>query len=760
MAVMNKPPFNPNAPFKTVKNFDEGGPVKMAQGGSVKPPFNPNQSFTPADQVDPSDKPAFDPNKPYQDAASAYGTLPQVALTALEQTASGATLGASKKLETYLGVPPEDIKRREDTNKITSFLSNALGTGALIYATGGMGGAAEGAGLAGEASLTAAGLEGTSGLLGTAGNLSTAAKIGLGGVEGSIIGGVNEATDDWSQNKALDAQKIAAAAGIGGLLGVAGTGIDEGISAYRNPIVKINPSVAEAAENAGAPPPPGTPPPPPASMPGGVAAGVSEPAASIEQAAERLANARKFGNLNTDRPQGRQVMDALTRLDLGEATPTGAQEAAILNPAEDNDWNLQREMGGKTGDIIRGTESWQRQVAATQLENDLKELNGGVKAIEDPVSGGNATNDILAKRFREIEESTKPALQAIRDAGVGSADHLGGVVEALTEGKNNNLSNMFDTSGADIEVLPFSDKMKINHDTYKSVAKLVKSLQDGNTSLEDLMHYRNIMGNSTETITPGGVKSLSEIGALKAKLMTYIENYTQQFNPELQVREPLKAWAINKGYQEAIEGMGASVGKPEMGVKSNIIPEDINKNIFKNSTNVNTVKRFLGSSQEFNKIAANHIAQQKAAFTKDGTLSSARFKSWLGTNKPELDAAIGDSPKIYQHINDLATFLHGMPDAKSVNPPHTARTFMAMAKNLSLYPPDAVKEIGQHALAMFKEKAEERAVIARLNAQMASKTATNAGNETIKSGVKKVSTKLETGIKALFQGAASNARKF
>lgn len=173
-----------------------------------KPPFDPNitSSAEPVQRVDnePTDlyeKPPFDPHLPSTtDRGESESTLGQVK-TAAEQFASGATLGASKVLETKgipaLGIPPlttpEAVRAREEANPGIATLGNIAGTGATLLGTGGLGAAAKGLGLA--------------------------ARVGLAAAESGIIGGVNQATDDWSQNKPLDAQKIAATAGTSALLG-------------------------------------------------------------------------------------------------------------------------------------------------------------------------------------------------------------------------------------------------------------------------------------------------------------------------------------------------------------------------------------------------------------------------------------------------------------------------------------------------------------------------------------------------------------
>lgn len=136
-------------------------------------------------------------------------SLLEQAGTALEQGASGATLGLSKALETkgvpFLHIPaittPEALASREHKYPGTSIVSNVVGTGAMLGLTGGLGSIAEGAGLSG--------------------------RLGAAVIEGGTIGGINQATDDWSQNKPLDAQKIATSAGIGALLGLGGHAIVE-----------------------------------------------------------------------------------------------------------------------------------------------------------------------------------------------------------------------------------------------------------------------------------------------------------------------------------------------------------------------------------------------------------------------------------------------------------------------------------------------------------------------------------------------------
>jgi len=149
------------------------------------------------------------------DQVKDYETPAEQAKTIAEGLASGATLGGSKVAETkLLGVKPEDILGREEANPWESGLANVAGTAGLLGTTGGAG----------------ALLPEEAGAL---------ARIGAYGLEGAAIGGVNQAMDDWSQNKPLDASKIAASSGIGALLGAGGATIIEGLEGAPSTVNKV-----------------------------------------------------------------------------------------------------------------------------------------------------------------------------------------------------------------------------------------------------------------------------------------------------------------------------------------------------------------------------------------------------------------------------------------------------------------------------------------------------------------------------------------
>lgn len=177
------------------------------------PDFIPSNEFKPDEAAPSSNAPDFIPNSEFQPDSSSekdFGSPSQQAITALEQGASGASLGTSKLVETkLLGVDPKDIEAREEANPITATLSNIGGTAATIAATGGLGfEAAEGA--------------------------SLLARAGSNAVQGAIIGSANSASNDLALGDPnLNASKLLSHAGMsalyGGILGGVGSAVLEGL---------------------------------------------------------------------------------------------------------------------------------------------------------------------------------------------------------------------------------------------------------------------------------------------------------------------------------------------------------------------------------------------------------------------------------------------------------------------------------------------------------------------------------------------------
>lgn len=180
--------FDPNA-YLAEKTAEAPTPTDVPHGTPAAPaPFNPEDYLKEKGLANPK-----------------YETPGQMALTAVEGGARGASLGLSDVAETKLGLAePEDIKARKEANPLTSGASQIAGAGALIYGTGGLAIPAEA-------------------VVGTAG-LGAAALAGAG--EGALMGAGNVVSDAALGDPNLSAQKIMSEVGMsalfGGLIGTGG----------------------------------------------------------------------------------------------------------------------------------------------------------------------------------------------------------------------------------------------------------------------------------------------------------------------------------------------------------------------------------------------------------------------------------------------------------------------------------------------------------------------------------------------------------
>jgi hypothetical protein len=694
------------------------------------------------------------------------------AKTALEQTASGATLGASKVLETHgipsLGIPPittpEAIKERETNYPGTALASNVLGTSAMIYGTGGLG------------------------ALGEAGTV--AGRIGLAGLEGAGIGGVNQATDDWSQNKPLDAQRIAAASGLGALWGLGGSALVEGVSSRLYGAPEIGRTLSDEelplpnGPNSGTPP--GAPPLPPdgepyipkgypkSEVPGQVASGNSQPVSTTEDAIERNTKFAEAGG-NQNRPSAPVVNDALDGVNMVDPNTGisynprdmggfGQMQLESVNTTDPTggEWGVEREKSSKMGDAIRGTEAAQKQIALNQLDGTIDGLAPSRQVTSDSYDGGKDAIESLGKTYQNNAKAESQAFESLKTAPPLSGNLASDIVDRITNipdigGK---IANMIEEWNPDsgFGVKEYNPAWGIDRATYNSVKEMLDGAQRTDTpnTLESLWNLRKGLDQNIDMSVRG--KAPEEIGSIKKALMDQM--IESSGNPAL--RDSFKRYAINEEFRSNIErAIGASL-KPENGELIKAKPEKILKNLFSNTATIQNLQKYL-QPEDYNHLLANYIKSVKGQFSPDGVFSSAKFGTWLHNNRINLDMAFQDNPGELKHIQDLNTVMRYLPDAKTLAQrglrSHFFERLGNVIKNASLYPPDAMKEIGGHLLGETRTALAERAQNARINARLAKSAAQTQATESLQDKAIETNSKIEKGIRSLFSGASATSRR-
>lgn len=646
-----------------------------------------------------------------------FGSGTEMAKTAIEQGLSGLTGGLSKVAETkFLGVPPENIAGREKENPITSTLSNIAGTGALLTATGGLGGLLpEGAG--------------------------ALARIGTSGLEGSSLGGVNQVTDDWSQNKSLDGQKIAASAGLGALLGTAGGALGEylkGKSSLTNVPSAVTAQAEGAAEDAAS-----------AASPPVDAPRTGIQPTSFGQMQSRIETAKSNGKA-IKLPAQAELGDAASRIEMHNSV-TPLQADSLSSQTARDIYSTGKETPGDLGDTLNNYEGAQKGELVDKTEQAISGLSPGAEPLEDAYQGGLKAIQAFTDQYQTEKDALSPIFQKIKELPV-QGDLLPDAVQKMSEAVPG-VANMFDLSGGDIGIRPYKTAWGIDKATYSAVKEAVDGLTGEDNNLQTLWNVRKGLDQHVDVLSQG--QAPREIRTLKAALMTQMQDATGDPN----IREAFRRYAINEQERQVIErNFGASVGSDEFGQISQVKPEYVGDKIFSNTATVQAAKNILPKEQ-FSQILANYLAENKAAVTDKGSFSSNKWGSFLRRNQDALNIAFQDNPQDLQRFKDLTTIMRILPDAPSINPPRTASTLARiLSGNVDVH-----NITWEGLMASFPRKIateiQGKLKMNELNQYLSGQSLKNSQTQSLKQRVGDFSDQLGTGVQRLFSSGSAESRK-
>jgi hypothetical protein len=208
-------------------------PKNYADGGEVEPEGLNEFLASPESQpgvVNPSEPEGLNEFLAPELKEAQYGTFGQQAKTALEGAAQGLVGPAAPAIEQGLGVNPEDIRARAETNPMIHGASELVGLVAPAFATrgasllerAGLGAAAEALPAVAKATQFGA-LEAIQAKLGLTAGETLASKIGTGAAKAAIdnmlISGSDETSKMILQDPNQSAQTAIANIGIAGVLG-------------------------------------------------------------------------------------------------------------------------------------------------------------------------------------------------------------------------------------------------------------------------------------------------------------------------------------------------------------------------------------------------------------------------------------------------------------------------------------------------------------------------------------------------------------
>jgi hypothetical protein len=568
-------------------------------------------------------------------------------------------------------------------------LGNFSGTVAGFAVPGGLtsGAAKIGKGVA-AAARPLVGTAATAGLAKRA--LSGATLKGIeGAVEGSFYGLGQSVSESALGDPEVNGQKVAHNVLENMLLGGAGNVLFAPLSAASKKV--LSPQMKEAAARD-------------AIKTGTAIARESEPIAQrtiADMAAEAAGMPTPLGDLAL--PSQKALLDAdqvLTDLKF----PTMAwQVEGLSNKAARDRVGAVLESQSQLGQDLNLIQAHQKQESVQKLKETVQNIAPGKQLGVDRLSTGQELQDFVETTRKAKREQLAPLFEQIDSVG-STAIYEPQVIIDHVERAIPTASKYLNVTPNGVVLQKYSAAMPFAKETYNALKEVVEFANRPNGTLGELRNVRNSIGDRLVFGAPDRV--YSQIVPLRKELMDFMESEIQKQIPNLEVRNAFKEYAINEQNYDAAKKI---FGK-------NAAPEDIVKNIFRNSNTVADAKAILGN-EKFNEITANWLNGEIGRVsdpTKNG-FSSNKFSTFLRDKAPELQVALADNPEAVKRIQALTTRMQILPDAPSVNPSGTAKTagLLERIKNLgSMLDINFVKTGGEligKAVDKYGKKTQEAA---------------------------------------------------
>lgn len=721
--------------------------------------FIPDSQFTPDSEAQAPEvkqaNPDFIPDSQFQSDEDKFTSPGEKYLAGYESVLKGATAGLSQIAEQHpefipgpLGTAarllkmsgetsPENVAAREEQNSGIATAGKLVGGLGLGGSTGG----------------------GLVGLLPDA--AGAGARIAALATEGAGYNAVQgAATRETFGEPALNAQKIAADAGMGALLG-AGTGVlFESLAPLAKAMLK-----AKAVEtgipdsSVGATPEQGAEGPIAQNSQPIVDAPIEKTgpqSSSFDDIRNKVDSAVKKG-VSLELPQKEVLLDASSRVPL-ENPINPLQVSSLENQGARDAYKATLDTPGEKPQLLRDYETLQRNELNDKTDQTIASLSPEMEPTGDAAKGG----ERAIKAFTDQHQAEKKALgevfNKLKETPLPEGmDAQAGMLEKMTKAVPG-VAHMFEAGGEGLEVLPYKTSWGIDRATYNAVKEAMDSLAENPADFETLQNIRKGLSQHVDVTAQGD--AASEIRSLKAAMMDYMQEAVEHATPDVEVRDAFRRYAINEQERAVIEkNFGASVGTPEFGAISKIKPEYIGDRIFANTATVKAAKNIL-DPKKFGEILANWITEAKTAATTDNVFSSNKFGRWLTKNQDALKIAFEDNPGALQRLKDLNTIARILPDSKPINPSGTAKTLANLLKNAwgenaaehvwskgATLLPHAYREV----VALF----EHNKAMSNLDAQLKGAAAQNTVRMKIAKTAAKVSEDIGEGASSIFRGGAA-----
>ncbi len=462
---------------------------------------------------------------------------------------------------------------------------------------------------------------------------------------------------------------------------------------------------------------------------------------SIEEIMDRNAKALSKGE-SIELPQKAVLEDAISRVPM-EHPVHPMQIDSLSDQLSRNNYKILQDLGGVEGKALIDNEALQKKELHQGLYNAIQDISPGVVPTSNAVEGGTRAAEAFTKVIQDARNELGPKIGELKKSA-GNFYHTPGIIDAISNPEaphgNADLAKMFDTSGKDIAFKPFDSGWGIDRKTYSNVKTMITDLEKDPTDMKRLFNLRDSVVNGINPLVTG--QASQQLTRVKAAMMDYIQEIIQKTNPNESVRNWFRKYAINEENAKLIEKkFGAEIGTDNFrSLAKNKPNENILDNIFRDTETVKAAKKIL-PIEDFNKMLADHLSEQRERVTTDKAFSSNKFGSYLKNNQDALREAFKDNPSALQKIQDINTIMRILPDSPPINPSGTAKTLWGILKAHSV--PELLSNVKEYGV----DKWNRQQTIDELNKKLAGKASETTAIEKMQSMNDKVERTMKTSVK-------------
>jgi hypothetical protein len=335
------------------------------------------------------------------------------------------------------------------------------------------------------------------------------------------------------------------------------------------------------------------------------------------------------------------------------------------------------ETQSKEADAMRAYESLQKREGVQKTLKTIEDLSPGYKPTGNATQSGDRAVKAFTEQYQAEKKELAPIFKRVDELAEkipSSPDELLQHIESAIPEIRSYLTT---TEEGGIKLAKYSPSMPFSRNVYSGIRDSLQAVQSEKTSIAGIRNIRESLRGRVNMLSDP--RDGAQMGSLRKSLMDYIEGQIQKVAPDTEVRDAFRRYAVNEEQRSLLEKVFGGSLSDRAGVLKAVKSEEVVDRIFANTATVKAARQVLGP-EKFNRILADHLAEQAAKFTDKGSFSSAKFATFLKGKADVLNEAFSGSPDKLARLRSLADYMRILPDSPSINPSGTAKTLSIMGQ--------------------------------------------------------------------------------